>query len=393
MPPEPAPAEALRTRPAPEEGELIAVLRSPHLLNLVQDSLRHIGAAPARVVAIPEAMALLVGPGRPPLGLLCEAQPEEDGWRALQDAARDPFSPTRTLILGAPQGMPEDPAALVGALRALTGRQDRSEAAEVDALRRGLAEGEVAMRYQPIVRMSDGAPVALEGLVRWLRPDGPQGATALGPDAFVPMAERGGLANPLARAVAHMAAAEMRALHPHLVLPVTINLPLEVVLRHDTAPWLERLCHEERLRPRGLGIELTETSPVRDAIALRRAVLRLRQAGHPVWVDDMSLEENRDLLFDLPFTGIKLDRFLVGAIPHSHRARAEVRRLIGLAHERGMIVTAEGVTSAPLWRALALAGADNAQGYAVGRPLPASALPAWNAAWRRSGRMPAPGAE
>ncbi|HEY8613306.1 MAG TPA: EAL domain-containing protein [Roseomonas sp.] len=362
------------------------MLRSPRLLSLVQDGLRRIGAAPARPVALSEAVALLVGPGRPPSGLLCEPQPEVAGWSVLQEAAHDPFNPTQTLVLGAADCVSGDPAKLLAALRILTGRSDPSEAEDVAALRRGLAEGEMAMRYQPIVRIADRTPVGVEGLVRWLRSDGNQGATALSPDSFIPMAERGGLSLALSNAVGRIAAEEMRALRPGFALPVSINLPLEVVLRRDTAPWLARLCRQGRLRPEDLGIELTETSPVRDPLALRRAVIRLRQAGHPVWIDDMSLAENRDFLLDLPFSGIKLDRFLVGATPHSRRARAETERLVAMAHARGMLVTAEGVASAALWRGMAMAGVDRAQGYAIGRPLPAAALPAWSVAWRGTRR-------
>ena len=128
---------------------------------------------------------------------------------------------------------------------------------------------------------------------------------------------------------------------------------------------------------------------MRDLSALRRAVIRLRRAGHPVWIDDMSLEENRDVLLDLPFTGIKLDRHLVGALPHRRRARGEMERLVAAAGARGMAVTAEGVTDAVLWRAVEAAGVDYAQGFGVGRPLPAAALSAWIAAWRGSRSPPA----
>nr|WP_245215892.1 EAL domain-containing protein [Pararoseomonas baculiformis] len=332
-------------------------------------------------------MARLVGPHRPPLGLLCEPQPDAPAWSSFQAAAQDPFSPTQLLLLGQGQPIPPDPAALVIALRALTGRHEGNDARDAAALRRGLEEGEVALRYQPIVRIADRAPAGLEGLVRWLRPDGHQGTTPLGPDAFVPMAERSGLGPALTRAVAQMAAADMAALRPGLSLPVCINMPLQVVLRRDTLTWLRQLARAARLRPAFLGVELTETTPVRDPAPLLRAVTRLREAGHAVWIDDMSLEENRDLLLGLPFTGLKLDRFLVGAMPGSRRARAEVERLVAAAHARGMLVTAEGVTGARLWRAVAMAGVDRAQGFAVGRPLPAQALPAWLQAWRAERRI------
>jgi EAL domain-containing protein (putative c-di-GMP-specific phosphodiesterase class I) len=369
-----------------QEGELLAVLRDPHLLSLIQNGLRWIGAPPARPVPLAEAMARLVGPGRPLLGLICEPHPELPGWQVLREAAQDPFSPIQVLVIDR-DGLPDRPTELLTALRRLTGRHDPNEAEEVAALRLGLARGEVEMRYQPIVRIADRQPVGVEGLVRWLRPDGRLGTTPMSPDSFVPMAERCGLALALTRVVGRIAAADMRALRPGLALPVSINLSLEVLLRRDTSPWLASLCREERLRPAAIGIELTETTPVRDPLALRRALIRLRQAGHPVWIDDMSLAENRDILLDLPFTGLKLDRFLISALVRSRRARAEMERLVTLAHRRGMLVTAEGVSGAGIWQALAWAGVDHAQGYAVGRPLPAAALPAWMAAWRGARRL------
>jgi hypothetical protein len=278
---EPVREGALAASQPRRDGEILAVIQNSGLLSAVQDGLRRIGAPPARAVPLSEAMARLVGPGRPPLGLLCEPHSGGSGWDALHAAAQDPFSPTHILLLGL-ENLSDDPARLLAALRDLTGRRDPIEAEELAALRLGLARGEVAMRYQPIVRIADRKPVSVEGLVRWLRPNGRRGSMPVGPDSFVMVAERGGLAHALARAVGRLAVTEMKALRPGLSLPASINLPLQVLLGRDTVAWLGRLCREERLRPEELGIELTETSPVRDPLLLRRAVARLRQAGHPV---------------------------------------------------------------------------------------------------------------
>lgn len=375
------------TPPSPD-GEILAVQLPPPLLRLVQAGLQRIGAAPACVVMAKEALRRMVGPGQPPLGLLLGAPMDLPGSEALRALAEDPFGETRVLLLGQ-EGL-DDEAGIVAALRQLTGRREPGEAAEVAALRLGLARGEVIMRYQPIVRMADRAPVGVEGLVRWLRQNGRQGAIPLGPDSFIPMAERGGLSVPVARAVGRMAAEEMRALWPSLRLPVYINLPLDVLVRTDTVPWLARVLREDGMRPELLGIELTETTPVRDVIALQRAVARLREAGHAVWIDDMTLDR-RDVLLELPFSGLKLDRQLVAAMPSSHRARSEVERLVGMAKARGMLVTAEGVAHEALWRALKVRGVDHAQGFAVGRPLPAGALPAWASVWLAAGMRGRPG--
>jgi len=162
-----------------------------------------------------------------------------------------------------------------------------------------------------------------------------------------------------------------------------------VLLATDTLPWLRDALAASGLPASSLVLELTETSPVRDRTVLSRALERLRHAGIGVLLDDLGLADPRRRLLDLPFTGVKLDRHFVAALPTARRARAEAERIVSLAARRGLTVTAEGVASPRLWRALAASGVDAAQGFAVGRPLPAAALPAWAAAWRGAGRPPA----
>jgi EAL domain-containing protein (putative c-di-GMP-specific phosphodiesterase class I) len=163
---------------------------------------------------------------------------------------------------------------------------------------------------------------------------------------------------------------------------LALNLPLAVLVERDVLVWLRELLAATRFPPSALVLEMTETSPVLDRSGLRRVLRRLRDAGFPVLVDDMGLENDRGWLLSLPFSGIKLDRMLVSAMPTRRRARAEVQRLVGMAHAARMSVTAEGISDARLWRAVAAAGVDNAQGYAIARPMPALALPAWHSAWQ-----------
>jgi hypothetical protein len=190
--------DALAASQPHRDGEILAAIRNSGLLFAVQDGLRRIGAPPARTVPPSEAMARLVGL----------------------------------------ENLSDHPARLLSALRDPTGRRNPSEAEEVTALRLGLARCEVPIRYQPIVRIVDRKPVSVEGLVRWLRPDGRRGSMAAEPVSLVMMAERGGLAYARARTVGRLAVTEMKALRPCLSVPVSINLPLQVLLGRDTVAWL-----------------------------------------------------------------------------------------------------------------------------------------------------------
>ncbi|PHK96481.1 hypothetical protein CR162_03920 [Pseudoroseomonas rhizosphaerae] len=343
-------------------------------------------AAPLLVASGREALRHLFRAENRPSRLICQPSTAGACWPALMATARDPFAPTGLVLVREKrrprQGMadlisvPPEVEALAEALRTLPAWPPQMPIDDPRELALGLARGEIAVRYQPVLRIADRRPVLLEGLARWQRRDD----TPLSPDLFVPLAERHGLSRALAQSVALVAFTEMAPRAARLGGQLSLNLPLELMLEPATLGWLRSLLASTRFPPRALVLELTETSPVRDRAALRRALHHFRAAGHAVLIDDMSLDEDRSALLELPFAGIKLDRHLVAAMPGSRRARALVQRLVARAHSRRMTVTAEGVSSAALWRAAALAGVDQAQGYAISRPLPAPALPAWTAA-------------
>ena len=246
-------------------------------------------------------------------------------------------------------------------------------------LRAALADGLLEMRYQPIVRLDTGAPVALEALARLNHP-------SLGimlPGLFVPQIEDAGLAAELTDRVAGTAFAEMAgaALAP-LGLRIGVNLPLDVLL---VPAALERLDAQRRaagLEPAQIAIELTESQPVTDLARLRRATERVRAAGYRAVIDDVAPSVPRIAeLIDLPFTGLKLDKGLVQAVPESQAARGFVSGTIAAAVARGLTVTAEGVEDRATWYRMRAMGAHGAQGFLVARPLMAAEVPGWMAGW------------
>lgn len=250
-------------------------------------------------------------------------------------------------------------------------------AGTVTALRDSLARGEIGVHYQPVVRLRDRRPVMVEALARWHGP-----GEAVPPDSFVPLAERNGLVRPLSASVAGRAASELAPLWPRLRLGVSLNLPLALLLQPDLPGWLASVLGRRGLGPRNVSLELTETTPVRDVSQLARALRRLAAAGFRVLLDDVTLRDGRDHLHALPFAGLKLDRSLVERLPGEARCRQEVRRLVRRAAMRGQVVIAEGVSERRLWSMLRGLGVQFAQGFAVGRPVPAGELAGWWEGWR-----------
>ncbi|GGC50213.1 hypothetical protein GCM10011504_30820 [Siccirubricoccus deserti] len=330
-------------------------------------------------------MARVAAPGEAPHHLVCDPPAAGPSWPHLLDVLRDPSARTRLLVVSsAPWAMPADvvalpadPLQLAAALLAPRTHAPVLPAAAAAALEAGMARGEIAVRFQPVVRIADRQPVMVEALARWHPPHSP-----IGPDVFVPLAERAGLARALSIAVASRAGAELAPLRRSLGLGLSLNLPLALLVQPDLAAWLGRALARTGLGASSLTLELTETTAVRDVAVLHRALLRLNAAGYRVLLDDLVLDDGRERLLSLPFAGFKLDRSLVQRLPDDAHARHAVRRLIRLAERRRQSVVAEGVSARGHWSLLRGLGVHHAQGFAIGRPLPAAALTAWSAGWR-----------
>jgi EAL domain-containing protein (putative c-di-GMP-specific phosphodiesterase class I) len=212
----------------------------------------------------------------------------------------------------------------------------------------------------------------------------------LPPDSFIALAERAGLGGFLTEDVTIRALTDLAALPPEVPLPrIGINFPLDVLLVRETLARLDAAREVAGLSADRVIVELTESRPVDDVHALRRAAERLRQNGYQLAVDDVgpSVADHLRLL-DLPFTSMKLDKDLVRQSATRPQARQFVERAIADGKARGLTVVAEGVETPDIWHAMQAAGADMAQGFLISRALPVGALPAWAEGWHRRRNFP-----
>jgi EAL domain-containing protein (putative c-di-GMP-specific phosphodiesterase class I) len=108
----------------------------------------------------------------------------------------------------------------------------------------------------------------------------------------------------------------------------------------------------------------------------------LRSLGVGVAIDDFGTGySSLTYLAHLPADRIKVDRSFIRAMANDRGAAAIVRAAIDLAHDLKLEVVAEGVEEPTEWAQLLEMGAESVQGYFISRPLPASEIPAWLAAY------------
>ncbi|MDA8248628.1 MAG: EAL domain-containing protein [Rhodospirillales bacterium] len=246
-------------------------------------------------------------------------------------------------------------------------------------LQEALALARIRTLYQPIVRIRDRAPVAVEVLARLAHPT----RGLVEPDLFVPQFEEAGLALPLTEAVARLAFGEWHAgALEQLGISLALNFPLDVLLMPAALNWLDRERERAGIPAHRVTIELTESRPVSRLAELGAAVSRLRRAGYQLAIDDVGpdLRDHRELLA-LEFSSLKLDKNLVQDAMRSPVAAAFLDRASAAARQAGMLVVAEGVADAEIWARVAALPVDQAQGYFVARPMAAASVADWQSAW------------
>jgi EAL domain-containing protein (putative c-di-GMP-specific phosphodiesterase class I) len=120
-----------------------------------------------------------------------------------------------------------------------------------------------------------------------------------------------------------------------------------------------------------------------DAARAMEVLGRLRDMGVGISIDDFGTGySSLAYLKRLPVNELKIDKSFVAHMAQDENDAAIVRSTVGLAHDLGLSVVAEGIEDSETWEALAALGCDVAQGYFMSRPLPAVALGDWLATSR-----------
>nr|WP_235568360.1 EAL domain-containing protein [Mycobacterium sp. Root135] len=218
-----------------------------------------------------------------------------------------------------------------------------------------------SLAYQPVVRLPDRTPVAVEALARWSAPNGMQ----IPPATFVSVAEGAGLGGALDAMVLDLACRETQAAGLQLVIHV--NVGAARLGNRGFEQQVMRTLDRHDVDPGRLVLEITETVPIVDLREGAAAIERLGALGVHVALDDFGAGYNSlSYLHALPVDVVKLDRSLAVG-DERHRALALYRSVIGLCSALGLDVIAEGIEEEAQADIVFAAGCRLAQGYLFGR--------------------------
>jgi diguanylate cyclase (GGDEF)-like protein len=260
------------------------------------------------------------------------------------------------------------------------GRVTRRRPPAVD-LRLALAQEQIVLHFQPLVRLADRRPVGAEALVRWQHPTrGLLGAAdvleaAEGSGLLVPLGER------ILRQACHAAAQWERTLPPGCPVDVAVNLSRQQLVQPGTTALVREALRVAGCSPARLVVEVAETAVTADLAASVDVLRALRDLGARIALDDYGTGySSHTYLNRFPVDTVKIDRSLVSRLGADREAGDVVAAAVAMAHGVGVRCVAEGVETEDQLTALTRFGCDMAQGYLFSRPLELDTMTAW--LWR-----------
>lgn len=237
------------------------------------------------------------------------------------------------------------------------------------------SDTQLALHYQPKVRLATGQCTSVEALLRWTHPQlGP-----VAPSEIVGLAETTALVTPMTRWIID-AATRQAALwsRDHLDLSVAINVSPKNLEEADFVEYLLFCCSARGLDRARVELEITEEIGVAATTQTLERLRTLRNFGFSVAIDDFgSGYSNMNYLTRLSANILKLDRSLVHGVAMEERADKLVSNIIRMGRDLGYSIVAEGIETEEQRRLLQSWGCDMGQGWHFGRPMTPDAFRTW----------------
>jgi diguanylate cyclase (GGDEF)-like protein len=239
-----------------------------------------------------------------------------------------------------------------------------------NSLRHALEREEFRLHYQPKTCLRTGKLTGVEALLRWERP----GHGLVAPADFVPLLEDTGLIVPVGEWVISEACRQIAAWRASGRDPVSIaiNISARQFATRNLGEVIKHVLDSHNADPRFIELELTESLLMVNTEEAVRTLEYLKSLGLRLSIDDFGTGySSLSYLKRFPIDALKIDRSFIDEITTDVGDATITRAVIGMAHNLGLKVVAEGVETAEQLAFLSSNGCDEAQGYYFARPQPA----------------------
>ncbi|MHB8690626.1 MAG: putative bifunctional diguanylate cyclase/phosphodiesterase [Solirubrobacteraceae bacterium] len=273
-------------------------------------------------------------------------------------------------------------ALMYQAKRRGSNREARSEprargTAEADPgrwLRDAIETEQLWFAYLPVVALDSEQVIAVEALVRCRHPK----LAHSSPQELLALAEQARLVSQFTAWCLNAAAAAIGALRQSTgrSVPVILNLSGAQLADESLPSDAAEVARRHGVPPSAFSFDIAERTIVAGQQQLERTLQPLRALECQLFADDVTGPvAAAELISELGFTGLKLDRKLVSAAVSDRQAANAAGALTARARDLGLDTLGEGVGDENRLRVVRELGCDAAQGFAFyGRPRPLSKL-------------------
>ncbi len=271
--------------------------------------------------------------------------------------------------------LPNGPLNNTRSLGARSSSEPHSQTTIARALTKAIENGTLRLHYQPQIDTSSRQVVGAEALLRWQ--DSVLGP--IGPDVFIPLAERIGLIHPITEFVIKEAtAAAARIANLISPFPIAINISPKSLNSSALMQLLLRELELQRIPPSLIQIELTETAAFRNAEMVALRLNELASTGFLIGIDDFGTGYTSIMhLNSMSVNHLKVDKSFVLRMLENPTSLAIVRSVIDLGRMLGIEVIAEGVETLGHVKMLEELGCPTLQGFVFAKAMPEDELMQW----------------
>lgn len=235
-------------------------------------------------------------------------------------------------------------------------------------LKGALKRDEFYMVYQPKYSLHDKKIVSLETLIRWKN----KKLGSIGPDIFIPIAEKLELINDITDFVFTQTCKDLKELKQSLrdLQDISVNVSVaqlnNIYLLND----FKNSMKKYGVNSNDIVIEITETALMRDIENSIKTLNRFREIGFKISLDDFGTGySSLNYLIKLPIDDLKIDKSFVDVMLDGKQELGMIKAIVSISKNFGFKTIAEGIETLEQENILKEIGVDLGQGYYFSKPL------------------------
>jgi len=239
----------------------------------------------------------------------------------------------------------------------------------VENLSKALSERWITVYYQPIVRAVNAKICDEEALARWIDPV----KGFLSPADFIPILEEEKLIYKVDLYVVERVLEKMKYMESkgYPIIPQSINLSRSDFESCDIVEEIRSRVDLAGISRSMLSIEITESIIGSDFDFMMKQILRFKELGFPVWMDDFgSGYSSLNVLKEIPFDLIKFDMSFMRQFNAKNNGKIILAELMKMAFSIDVDTVCEGVETEEQIQFLREVGCSKIQGFYYGKPTP-----------------------